>query len=381
MASTVTTGGDWEMNKDSLAKGMLIRRPGLKEALEVLEVKSGQAKVRLSDGKNTTISAKAEVLYRWPEKAKAEIEKEKESPSTATKPKPQSKPTRATPKSTPTTLLKPGSRIIISGVIHQVLRLTETNIRIKNEDTGGLSSVPIDFNDYETVRDSKPGPKKGETRARQQIALPIEEEESGGETDTEEEGEIPDDVKEEIEKAFRSEDENQDHEQENEEEVEEIDTTHEEENDMASVSEWLTVQELSEEVGLSVVKINQLRKDKEIPAKLYKSDPDDQRRIIYHRDLVEKLGNRTPARRGRKPGPSKEFETSKPRVSRPEPERQAESEPSRPSRQVAPPTTAVSGSLDTYLSKAIEAAEGQIAQLQELVTSLDNQREALRIWS
>lgn len=57
---------DWTMNTAQLEKGMLIRRPGLDEALEVVKVHNGQAKINLPGGKTSTIPASAEVEWSRP---------------------------------------------------------------------------------------------------------------------------------------------------------------------------------------------------------------------------------------------------------------------------------------------------------------------------
>lgn len=142
---------EWTMRTGDteLQTGMLIRRPGLNEELEVVRVRGGEAKVKLPTGKTSTLASKAEVEYRWPapiehqQKVLAELEAEADAQAAEQRAEPETADEKEWTKDL--TVLDPGAIIILLGDPHEhtVLRLTDSAARIKNNVTGKIDSMTI----------------------------------------------------------------------------------------------------------------------------------------------------------------------------------------------------------------------------------------------
>lgn len=169
---------EWTMNTAQLEKGMLIRRPGLDESLEVLTVRNGQAKIKLPDGKTSTIPVSAEVEWSRPIASAQEPNNKPETASEA-----DSERESINPEPEPDmywdndwSLLDVGSKIEVLGDPGDftILRLTDSSARIKHNATGQIQPLTIghkfkliDSGKGDAAKDSKPAAKdksRGKTR-------------------------------------------------------------------------------------------------------------------------------------------------------------------------------------------------------------------------
>lgn len=137
---------EWTMNTAQLEKGMLIRRPGLDEALEVVKVHNGQAKIKLPGGKTSTIPASAEVEWSRPES------KSESKPTTALEAlienvriENESDTDDDSDWQTDWSLLDVGSKIEVLGEKGDftVLRLGDSTARIKSSLTSQIQPLTI----------------------------------------------------------------------------------------------------------------------------------------------------------------------------------------------------------------------------------------------
>lgn len=145
---------EWTMNSSSLAKGMLVRRPGLDEALEVVKVQGGQAKIKLPDGKTSTIPASAEVEWSWPTPSdqslswgepRAKDKADSKDVIEATSEQDDTVSDTATEWLTSWSLLAAGSKITVLGETGEftILRKTDSSARIKHDATGQIQTLSI----------------------------------------------------------------------------------------------------------------------------------------------------------------------------------------------------------------------------------------------
>lgn len=139
----------WTMNTAQLEKGMLIRRPGLDEALEVVKVHNGQAKIKLPGGKTSTIPASAEVEWSRPASLPV-IEGKQESgvyriENDAPEEPEQSDDDGYEDWRTDWSLLDVGSKIEVLGEKGDftVLRLSDSSARIKSSLTSQIQPLTI----------------------------------------------------------------------------------------------------------------------------------------------------------------------------------------------------------------------------------------------
>lgn len=358
--STVSTSPatEWAMNTSQLEAGMLVRRPGLSEELEVSSVKDGKAKIKLPGGKTTTVAATMAIEFRWPgETAKAGTKLEKAAKKSP--PVPHHEPEISDAEDgewiSDWSLLTAGQTIKVLGETAEfnVLRVTDSSARIKNNSNAQIKGLSIGHK-FQIVKEAttaveakgKAGTKSG-GRARKAVApVPaIEPENKTDDADTQADldfdpdadidSEVPADIKAEIDHEL-----NDDDEEEEEEETEELeenddddgigppdprhpkdiaDPTYEQYKrersmpqstkprgsakstkspDPAPDSEWITVQQLSAALGCNPPRINTLRMKNKLPKGSWKQDPNDSRRLLYHSSLVEKLKDLAHGKRG-----------------------------------------------------------------------------------
>lgn len=143
---------EWTMNTAQLEKGMFIRRPSLDESLEVLNVRNGQAKIKLPDGKTSTIPASAEVEWSWPEmnadKVLAGNTREKfveANPEIANMTTTENETESGNEWQTDWSLLDVGIKIEVLGEAGDftILRLSDSSARIKHNATGKIEPMSI----------------------------------------------------------------------------------------------------------------------------------------------------------------------------------------------------------------------------------------------
>lgn len=180
---------EWKMNSSALRKGMLIRRPGLVEALEVVNVRDNQAKIKLPGGKTSTIPASAEVEWAMPEmdasKALAGNTREKfleKNPEIAEDPQTEldldSEVEPGTGWQTDWNLLDVGSKIGVLGEVGEfrVIRLTDSSARIKSDRTSQIQPLSIGHKfkivGDSAVSESKPAAGTKTDKAKGKAAKP-----------------------------------------------------------------------------------------------------------------------------------------------------------------------------------------------------------------
>lgn len=351
--STVSTSPatEWAMNTSQLEAGMLVRRPGLNEELEVASVKDGKAKIKLPGGKTTTVAATMAIEFRWPEEnAKATVKPEKSAkkspPVSSPAPEPEISDTEEGFWLSDWSLLAAGQTIKVLGETAEfnVLRVTDSSARIKNNTSAQISGLSIGHK-FQIVKEPATAPAseaKGKAgvrsrdRSRKAVPAPAPETETEDDgtqadldfdpdTDTDEADEIPADIKAEIDHELNGGSEEEDEEAEkleedDEDETETDDTDHDEDEeedrsmppttkprgsakstkspDPAPDSEWITVQQLSDALGCKPPRINTLRMKSKLPKGSWKQDPNDSRRLLYHSSLVEKLKDLAHGKRG-----------------------------------------------------------------------------------
>lgn len=351
------TATEWKMNTSQLEAGMLVRRPGLNEELEVASVKDGKAKIKLPGGKTTTVAATMAIEFRWPgqtAKGSAKPEKGARKPS-ASDPESEPEETIANDDTAEDgewlsdwSLLAAGQTIKVLGETAEfnVIRVTDSSARIKNNSNAQIQGLSIGHK-FQIVKESatataseakgKAGAKSG-GRSHKTVPAPAPEpegetEDDGAQTDldfdADEEGEIPADIKAEIDHELNGDSDSgeEDEEAEELEEDDEDDDTNtddanhdedqdEEERSMpqstkprgsakstkspepAPGSEWITVQQLSDALGCNPPRINTLRAKNKLPKGSWKQDPNDSRRLLYLSSLVEKLKDLAHGKRG-----------------------------------------------------------------------------------
>lgn len=176
----------WTLNSSSLAKGMLIRRPGLDEALEVVSVGDGQAKIKLPGGKTSTIPASAEVEWAMPE-VDGKIDKKIDAkPESIAEPdrEPEAEDIHVADDGsdwqTDWSLLDVGAKISVLGEVGDftIIRLTDSSARIKSDRTNQIQALSIGhkfkFVGDDNTTDSKPATttKPDKAKAKGKAAKP-----------------------------------------------------------------------------------------------------------------------------------------------------------------------------------------------------------------
>ncbi len=173
---------EWTMNRSSLEKGMLIRRPGLDEALEVVNVRNGQAKVKLPDGKTSTIPASAEVEWSWPENRHPRDTMPKPLPAESSEPQTEDAHLgddgKVSEWQTDWSMLDVGKKIAVLGETGDftVLRLTDSSARIKHNATGQIQPLSIGhkFKLLDNVEDKAKTPSKTKDKSKASKKPPTE---------------------------------------------------------------------------------------------------------------------------------------------------------------------------------------------------------------
>lgn len=416
---------NWTMNTAQLEKGMMIRRPGLDESLEVVNVRNGQAKIKLPDGKTSTIPASAEVEWSRPES----------NPETASNPQPIhiSDVVDASGWLTDWTLLDVGSKIAVLGEPGDftILRLTDSNARIKHNATGQIQPLTIghkfkilDTGSSSTANADKVTKDKGKAKGSKKpsakpVSLPLEEpkpsdeeltaiENGNGDDDIEIESSDDEDLSVDPESLEDLEDEDTDTNEDDDASMTDTDTDDtDEEIDMprpqtstpaASKSRstsLLTVGQISERTGISYPTL--MRYIRDHGDRLPSEGEGRARRFLPESiDVFRQIRSETKG--GRKPGSGSQSasKSAKPRRS---------TKPAQPierSHETAAPYAAParaqakaaaqaigsrsqssvpSSTIDQALVSAIDHARAQISGLESLIDNLEAQREALKLWS
>lgn len=352
---------EWKMNDTRLERGMLVRRPGLNEELKVVSVSGDKAKIRLPNGKTTTVAAGMKIEFRWPQldETSEPAEGKQSKPRNPTDDDVEINDTAAGGEwLSDWSLLAAGQTIKVLGETAEfnVLRVTDSSARIKDNSNAQIKGLTVGHK-FQIVKEATTaGEAKGKAGAKlvgrsRTAAAPAPDPEPEDETepeaeteddgtqadldfdpdaDTEEAGEIPADIKAEIDHELNGdsdsgeEDEEAEELEEDEEDDEtdqdyDTDDTHHDEDedeeersmpqttkprgstkspDPAPDSEWITVQQLSDALGCNPPRINTLRAKNKLPKGSWKQDPNDSRRLLYDSSLVEKLKDLAHGKRG-----------------------------------------------------------------------------------
>lgn len=427
---------EWKMNTAQLEKGMLIRRPGLDEALEVLKVHGGQAKIKLPDGKTSTIPASAEVEWSRPEmhadKLLAGNTREaflEANPEIASNPAPIhiSDVVEASGWQNDWNLLDVGSKIEVLGEKGDftILRLSDSNARIKHNATGQIQPLSIGHKfkviDGGTSKEGRAVKEKGKQKASKKPAPkapepPLQEPDIESDIDLEPEiaaDEPSDEILAKIENGDEIDDEDLDN-NASDDDLEDDDETNLDDNDQedddmpaprstpkpaasrSNSTSLLTLGQVAERTGISYPTLVRYVRDHgdRLPSE------GEGRSRRYYPDAIDIFNEiRSSTKGGRKPGSvsnaagSKSANPRKPRsdkgtsrVDRPERSHETAAPYAAPARiraraGAAPQPVSSSGTIDQALASAIDHARGQMEGLQLLIENLEAQRESLKLWS
>lgn len=170
---------EWAMNTSQLEAGMLVRRPGLNEELEVPSVKDGKAKIKLPGGKTTTVAATMAIEYRWPEQTAKESTKPEKAAKKPNPPAVEPEPEDGADADADDTaedgewlsdwsLLSPGQTIKVLGETAEfnVLRVTDSSARIKDNSNAQIKGLTVGHK-FQIIKESATaGEVKGKAGAK-----------------------------------------------------------------------------------------------------------------------------------------------------------------------------------------------------------------------
>lgn len=411
---------EWKMNNSSLERGMIIRRPGLDEALEVVNVRNGQAKIKLPDGKTSTIPASAEVEWSWPSNESTKTS----SPSTVRALIQEMAADIEAEDSwhwqTDWSLLDVGSKISVLGESGDftILRLTDSSARIKHNATGQIMPLSIGHKfkviDSDTSKEGKAVKEKGKAKGGKKPAqktpeLPPQEPDIELEPENEIANDEPsDEILAKIENGDEVEDDDlgaspsdddtdldTDNDLDDETETEANTDTNLEDDDMpapskpsrAASTSLLTLGQIAERTGISYPTL--VRYVRDHGDRLLSEGEGRSRR--YYPAAIETFNEiRLSTKGGRKPGAGK---PANPRKAKPAPMPNRSTRTERSHETAAPyaapakskgnvqSSAAPTGTIDQALASAIDHARAQMNGLQALVENLEAQRESLKLWS
>lgn len=418
---------EWTMNRSSLEKGMYIRRPGLDESLEVLTVRNGQAKIKLPDGKTSTIPARAEV--EWSRITDGSTlpftlgaSEGKITPETETEREPiNPEPEADSAWQTDWTLLDVGSKIEVLGEPGDftILRLTDSSARIKHNATGQIQPLSIghkfkiiesgDAKPLKAGKDKKAKAGK-KAAAKSPEPLPVSEPETEIEDESEIDSTLPDvEPSDEALAAIENGDEPDD--DEDVDQLSEVYEQLEDDNDNDATEEdampapasrsnrsstvsLMTLGQIAERTGISYPTLVRYVRDHgdRLPSE------GEGRSRRYYPEAIEVFNEiRSSTKGGRKPGAGKPANPrkmpSKPVTAKPRTERTERTERSHETAApyAAPAKSKVnaqhsaqppsSSTIDHALATAIDHARAQMDGLQSLIDNLEVQRESLKLWS
>lgn len=403
---------NWTMNTSSLEVGMLIRRPGLDEALEVLQVRSGQAKIKLPGGKTSTIPATAEVEYAWPE-SKASEEATKPAKRGKSKSVSELEPVHLSDDGevsewqTDWTLLDIGLKISVLGEPGDftILRLSDSNARIKHNTTGQIQPLTIGhkfkiLGDATKTAGKVNKPKaaaKGKSAAKapepeiddSETELPFVDSDTDTDLDSDEDTlRAERDAEEDYRNGSDGDEEDEDDPDEDTKPKTDNDTDQEDDSKPKS-EQLLTLSEIADRTGISYPTLNRYVRDhaSRLP---YEGEG---RKRRYHESAIDVFREiRGESKRGGRPKTTGAKKTSSESSDRkPGQPAQATQFEGSASTTTAPKSSSKSvshaawvpanGPIDSMLSSAIEHAQAQIAGLEALIENLQAQRESLKMWS